>query len=495
MTTTPRSRRRISALAAASLGLTAVAIGFTSGSVSADAADPVGTTYEITVNDNDTDDTTDDTYTVTVSGTWVWTTHDSDCNIDRFATGWEVDWDDPDQPGNPIGSTGVDVGALAANEHNPADNTVDYYAEEPRCGVYDPDLGYNSGTWGPISHTYGPGTDLSSIEPCVVTYDVHYLDSRNPDLPKPSRLIAGGSGRNKDNSVESNGNTPAGNQCAPLKPPVGSLTLNKIVDNTDGGSLTADDFTLTATPLEATPAGACPSGHNSSTTSTTVACDEEDGFVPEVIEGTDGVSGDALGQYTLSETDATDYVGGSWDCGSATVVDDVVTVGPGQDITCTITNTFVPSYGTLTLNKVVDNNGGGVLTVDDFTLTATEVDVDGFIIDGGQLVEGTDGVNDEAVGYFLLTETDDADYEGSDWDCGDVTVVDGVVEVVAGEDVSCTITNTYTGGESQPPTPPTTLPREIPETGGNSGTSLLAALLLCGLGGLGLLVSRRRRVA
>lgn len=477
MSTTHRPGRRLATLAALSLGVTFVGIAATSDTVGADAASPVGTTFEITVNHNDPDDLTDDTYTVTVSGTWEWPTHSTDCNLDRFATGWEVDWDDADQPGNPIGNTGVDVGAKTANDYNAADNTVDYPASAPRCGVYDPVKKYNSGTWGPISHTYGPGTDLSSIEPCVVTYDVQYKDSRNKDVPKDGKLVAGGSGRNTDNSVEANGHTPAGNECAPLTPPPGTLTLYKVVDNTAGGDLTADDFTLTATPVTPEIAPAV------------------EAFVPFEIEGTDGVNDDALGQYTLSETDATDYVGSDWDCGDSAVVDGVVTVGPGQDVECTITNTFVPSHGTLTLYKVVVNDGGGTKTVDDFTLTATAVDGEGDPIVDGQVIEGTDGVDDDAVGDYLLSETDDPDYDASSWDCGDATIVGDIVTVEAGVDVECTITNTYNGEDSAPPTPPTTVARTIPETGSSSGTSLVAALVLCLLGAGAVFGARRRRTA
>jgi uncharacterized repeat protein (TIGR01451 family) len=163
---------------------------------------------------------------ITVDGTWAWPTHkNKDCNVDRFAAGWNVDWNDPDQPGNVVGtlnSITIDVGALAANSLNPADNAVHYPASPPRCGVYGPhgSISYNTGEWGPISHKYALPASVDTLEalndwvkalnPCVVTYDMHLKDGGL----KPGDDVAGGTGHNKDNSVEANKQTPAGNVCA-----------------------------------------------------------------------------------------------------------------------------------------------------------------------------------------------------------------------------------------------------------------------------------------
>jgi LPXTG-motif cell wall-anchored protein len=271
-------------------------------------ADPAITTQVVVNGDN--------SITVTLSGTWKWTTHNSDCNVDRYAVGWEVDWNDGLQPGNPIGATGIDVGAAVGNAYNAADNVVDYYTNPPRCGTYDAGVKYNSGSWGPISHTYAPGTDTESINPCVVTYDLH----NDKGGVKLKDLNAGGSDHNKDNSVEANGKTPAGNQCAAIIVP-STLTLKKVVVNDDGGSATVSAFNLTATKV---------------------------GDLAPTLSGTDGVNGNALGDYVLGETGPGGYTASAWDCGLAPVVDGVVSVFAGQNVVCTVTNNDNPAVTTTT---------------------------------------------------------------------------------------------------------------------------------------------------
>ena len=138
----------------------------------------------------------DGTVSVTVQGTWAWPSHKSDCNTNRYAAGWAVAWNDKAAPGNFVGTlNGVDyyVGT-------PTDNTVKYL-NSPRCGVYNAAVGYNSGTWGPETHTYA---NVASVPPsvCVVTYDIH---TGNNGGIKDGDLNAGGPKRNGDNSVESNG--------------------------------------------------------------------------------------------------------------------------------------------------------------------------------------------------------------------------------------------------------------------------------------------------
>ena len=173
----------------------------------------------------------DGSITVTLAGNWAWSTKDSDCNLDRFGVGWSADWNDPNAAGNHVttlGSDSIDVGVATANAYNVADNHVHYYADIPRCGVFDAGLGYNTGTFGArvdelahtagfngfLSHTYAPGT--SEIHPCVIVYDIH---KQNGDLndPQPEDLKAGqvgGAGHNGDNSAEENGQSPVGNVCA-----------------------------------------------------------------------------------------------------------------------------------------------------------------------------------------------------------------------------------------------------------------------------------------
>lgn len=176
----------------------------------------------------------DSSLTVTVSGKWQWTTHHSDCNNDRYAAGWAVDWGDRDQIGNYVGSVNnvpIHVGVFVGNGRNPVDNQVHYYSDnsKPRCGVYGAHgkNSYNTGDWGPISHTYKNAIEAANNTICVVMYDLHAGKAGHGKHGKPGDqasvkegdLVAGGDGHNHDNSVQDNARTPLGNQCIPIEIP------------------------------------------------------------------------------------------------------------------------------------------------------------------------------------------------------------------------------------------------------------------------------------
>ncbi len=184
-------------------------------------------------------------------------------------------------------------------------------------------------------------------------------------------------------------------------------------------------------------------------------------YGPGTAEGVSRVV--APGTYALAETRNTspvppiDYTDGTqWSCSPVPVVGlNQVTLGPADDVTCTIANTADPAQ--LTLAKVVDNTAGGSADVDDFTLTATFAtpddpgSVDGQPITG---VTGAPAVTDRLVkrGVFDLTETDIPGYAAS-WACVDATgttisesnQVNVPVDVtsLAQLDVTCTVTNTF----------------------------------------------------
>lgn len=210
---------------------------------------------------------------MTVSGDWRWTTHHSDCNLDRFAVGWAIDWNDPNQAGNLIGTANnvsVDVGAASANTLNPADNAVKFDAGPPKCGVYGahPDGSCNTGSWGPESHTYS--ADTAKIEVCAVMYDIHNHAKGGPKPhgkpdkggkggkgdkggkpgpgpaggPKAGDLVAGGPGHNHDNSVQENGNTPLGNGCS-LTVVTTSMTESTTTTTTEPTTTTTEPETTT----------------------------------------------------------------------------------------------------------------------------------------------------------------------------------------------------------------------------------------------------------
>jgi hypothetical protein len=171
----------------------------------------------------------DGSFTVTIAGAWQWTTHHSDCSTDRAGVGYAIDWHDASQSGNQVGK-----GSLIANVGTPTDNVVrsvppnnsdvsspsSFASWRGGCGTFNGT--YNTGTWGPISHTY-PASHSGDFVVCPIMYDVHGKQAGTaPNSAK--EITAGGNGHNSDNSIETNGDTPLGNGCftssfSPPSPP------------------------------------------------------------------------------------------------------------------------------------------------------------------------------------------------------------------------------------------------------------------------------------
>lgn len=94
----------------------------------------------------------------------------------------------------------------------------------------------------------------------------------------------------------------------------------------------------------------------------------------------------------------------------------------------------------LTLVKIVDNTGGGTATVTNFPLTAN----------GGAVpitgVSGTPAVTDVPIqpGTLTLSEATVPDYTAGSWVCTGANAASGAkIRIIEGNDVTCTITNTY----------------------------------------------------
>ena len=202
MNTRVFGKRSLALLAAAGLILSVAA------TVLADAPDPAaGGPSASTVG-----------LTVTVSGTWTWASRPTcaakgDEDVAR-QVGYAVDWGDSAAPGNPVGSTGFDVGVLAGDANNATDNAVHL-------------AGNCSGTWGPISHTYAAA---GSYDVCVLMYDV----KTPPKSTGRHSLIAGGTSRNTDNSAEENEQTPLGNGCFAAAIVVATPTPETVVHGATG---------------------------------------------------------------------------------------------------------------------------------------------------------------------------------------------------------------------------------------------------------------------
>src|SRR6185436_13096690 len=171
-----------------------------------------------------------------------------------------------------------------------------------------------------------------------------------------------------------------------------TLTLVKTVTNNDGGTKVVSDFPLFI-------------DGNSVTSGT-----------PALVS--------ANVQHTASETTQSGYIPSVWggDCAS----DGTITLQPGDNKTCTITNDDVAP--TLTLVKTVTNNNGGTKVVSDFPL----------FINGNPVTSGTPNTLSANV-LYTATETTQTGYAASVWggDCAS----DGTITLQPGDNKTCTITN------------------------------------------------------
>ena len=182
-----------------------------------------------------------------------------------------------------------------------------------------------------------------------------------------------------------------------------TLTLVKAVTNDNGGNAQPTDWTLSAsgpTPI---------SGTSGSQAVSSVAVD--------------------LGTYTLSESSGPNgYTGGTYSCvnnGGQPVVSNTISLVPGDNAVCTITNNDQQAY--IIVDKTVINDNGGSAVADDFQLT-----VDGNAV----LDEAAYPVN---PGSHTAGETPLSGYSAGAWsgDCN----TDANVTVALGETKTCTITN------------------------------------------------------
>lgn len=195
----------------------------------------------------------------------------------------------------------------------------------------------------------------------------------------------------------------------------GTLTLVKALE----GPTTAEpsDWALTATGADAVVSGA---------------------------SGSDAVTSVPVpaGGYELAEDGWSGFDPGPWACTGGPLDGDVVTVGTGADVTCTVTNTVRLPH--LTLVKDVD---GGPTAPQDWELSATGPQPGG---GAGTIAgpSGSDAVSHVSVGageHTLAELTDLPGYEAGEWACTGATGQTGAVVAIGPEDdVVCTVTNTYT---------------------------------------------------
>lgn len=217
-----------------------------------------------------------------------------------------------------------------------------------------------------------------------------------------------------------------------------TLTLAKIVR---GGDSTRDDWVLSASGAEAAISGRM---------------------------GDEGVTGATVpaGTYDLSEAPVVGaptegYLEGTWNClGSGTLEGATVTLEDGDDMFCTVTNTYdaedpedLPA--TLTLAKIVE---GGPAARTDWVLSATGADgaISGRMgeeeVTGAVMAPGTYELS-EAAAEGVSPEG----YADGEWVClGSGTFGGGTVSLDEGDEMFCTVTNVYEEpGPSEPEPSPT----------------------------------------
>ena len=196
--------------------------------------------------------------------------------------------------------------------------------------------------------------------------------------------------------------------------PTGTLTVHKVVENPGqlAGVHTADEFQMQIDGDDV----------------------DQDTAIPVSATSHTVTEADNMG-YEVSFSGACDSNGD-------------VTVGDGEDLTCTVTNT-VP-FGWITVNKVMKNDNGGNESASDFTL---------FVVGSNGSVGVSNGISKTfAPGSFDMTESGPDGYEALfSGDCD----IDGHLVLAAGDDLSCTLTNDdiapviklvkiVSGGASQP---------------------------------------------
>ena len=187
------------------------------------------------------------------------------------------------------------------------------------------------------------------------------------------------------------------------------LTLVKVLDIQHGGNATLDDFILTAT---GPPTISGVTGH------------------PDVTNAPVDT-----GSYTLSESGPPGYTQvGDWNClGGSFTGPDQIELGPGEQATCTVTNTDSPPE--LIVVKVVENNHGGDAVAGDFQLY-----VEGVPVDQNSAVPGI-----VANTSYTVTEDQEPGYtQVGDVVCEDNDTSQAVthpVTLAEGQSVTCTITN------------------------------------------------------
>ncbi len=189
--------------------------------------------------------------------------------------------------------------------------------------------------------------------------------------------------------------------CGGGDPRLAKLTVTKVITNNNGGNNVVTDFQLNVV-----------------------------GNV--VTQVTSGVQTQfAAGNYVVTETGVPGYVASfSGDCNAA----GQVTLNPGDEKFCTITNDDLPAI--ITVVKSVINNGNGTLQPPQFPL----------LVDGSPVPNNTSFATDSNVSH-TISETQQSGYSfvsmtgTSNYGQSCPAVLGGSITLAEGENITCTITN------------------------------------------------------
>jgi hypothetical protein len=187
----------------------------------------------------------------------------------------------------------------------------------------------------------------------------------------------------------------------------GTLTVNKIVDNTAGGTMTAGSFSFQVNN------GTAVAFQQSST---------------NPLAGSNTINL-AAGTYTITEPAVTGYKATYSGCSN-------ITLSNGGSATCTITNTA--QNGTLTVNKIVDNTAGGTMTAGSFSFQVNNGTAVAFQQSGTNPLAGSNTIS-LAAGTYTITEPAVTGYKATYSGCSNITLSNG-------GSATCTITNTAQNG-------------------------------------------------
>jgi len=128
--------------------------------------------------------------------------------------------------------------------------------------------------------------------------------------------------------------------------------------------------------------------------------------------------------YTATEAPDPGYTASAW--GGDCAANGTITLAPGDNKTCTVTND--DKAPKLTLVKTVINNNGGTKQVSDFPL----------FVNGSPVTSG--GVTTLSANVlYTATETSDPGYAASAW--GGDCAPNGTITLAPGDNKTCTITN------------------------------------------------------